>query len=47
MRPARAASGAKYEGAEPDQLFWEHQGEARYREGSAQPELECRREPNP
>jgi hypothetical protein len=41
MKAAPSASGARYTGALPDQLFWEHQGVARYREGADQPEVEC------
>lgn len=42
MELAPSASGARYTGAQPDQLFWEHQGVARYRESADQPEVECR-----
>jgi hypothetical protein len=42
MEIAPSASGARYVGAEKDQLFWEHQGVARYREGADRPEVECR-----
>ncbi len=41
LRATPAASGAKYVGASPEQLFWEHHGEVTYREGAAQPETKC------
>lgn len=43
MRQLPAASGARYEGR--NELFWEHQGEARLRWGYQAPELRCRLRP--
>jgi uncharacterized protein len=39
MYQAVSASGAKYEG--PNELFWEHQGEATIRWGYGAPEMQC------
>jgi uncharacterized protein len=44
MQVLPSGSGARYGGPD-DQLFWEHHGEARYREGSATPEVTCKQEP--
>jgi uncharacterized protein len=40
LRRAPAASGARYEGTD-ERVFWEHQGEATYRDGATAPEVRC------
>jgi uncharacterized protein len=39
MFVAPSGSGARYEG--PDEMLWEHQGEARIRWGAGAPEMQC------
>ena len=43
MVQAVSASGAKYEG--PNELFWEHQGEATIRWGYEAPQMTCTKNP--
>jgi uncharacterized protein len=44
MQRAPSGSGARYEGSDHG-MFWEHQGEATYRESAKAPEVRCVREP--
>ncbi|MGQ0811664.1 MAG: MliC family protein [Nitrospiraceae bacterium] len=44
MERVPSGSGAKYQG-DSAQSFWEHQGEALYREGDEVPEVKCKHEP--
>ncbi|HEY7038513.1 MAG TPA: MliC family protein [Methylomirabilota bacterium] len=44
MWRAASASGARYQGPD-DALFWEHQGEVRFRERAGSPEVTCTSDP--
>jgi uncharacterized protein len=46
LERAASGSGARYEG-DGDRVFWEHQGEATYRESATSPEVRCLREHAP
>lgn len=43
LERARSGSGARYDGPGGG-MFWEHHGEATYRDGAARPEVRCARE---
>jgi uncharacterized protein len=44
LERAPSGSGARYEGPD-DRMFWEHQGEATYRDSATSPRARCLREP--